>query len=112
MSNETAIDMDTIAMLRDVMEDDFQVLIDTFLSDGESKLNDLNQQITVADAEAVRRTAHSLKGSCGNVGAVPLADVCQILESDAAAGKLDNADTLLTNIQHEFSRVKVALADL
>lgn len=112
MGSETAIDMDTIAMLRDVMDDDFQVLIDTFLNDGESKLEDLNQQITAADADAVRRTAHSLKGSCGNVGAVPLADVCQVLESDAAVGKLDNADTLLTNIQQEFFRVKAALMDL
>jgi len=45
------------ALLREVMEDEYPVLLDTFLSDSEARLNALGLAHDARDAEALRRAA-------------------------------------------------------
>lgn len=84
-------------------------MIDVFLSVMEPREEDLQRAVDEGDWEAARRTAHAIKGSCGNFGAGRLADLCAAMEK--AAGDVDRAkvDALLPRIRTESGRVKAAL---
>lgn len=97
------LDPDVLSALREVMEDDFSTLIDTFLADSEERL----QQLTVAvDAARILETAHSFKGSSSNMGAIRLAELCHDLEQQAKEQNPSGIKTLISEITREFALVR------
>lgn len=66
------LDSSVLVTLQDVMEDEYPVLLDTFLVDSEERLLILHHAEQAADALALRLAAHSFKGSCSNMGALIL----------------------------------------
>ncbi|SFB01583.1 HPt (histidine-containing phosphotransfer) domain-containing protein [Azotobacter beijerinckii] len=103
------LDPSVLAMLQEVMEDEYPVLLDTFLSDSEDRLQALRQAHEVRDAEALRRAAHSFKGSCGNLGATLLAELCRQLEESARAGDLAPLPALLEQAEREFAIIRTLI---
>ncbi|UTA49490.1 Hpt domain-containing protein [Simiduia sp. 21SJ11W-1] len=103
--------LDTAALetLKEVMEDEFHLLLDTFFEDSTQRLADLKQHVAEQDAEALRRTAHSLKGSASNLGALGLADLCLKAEAMGVAGNLTGAEALVASIHTEYESVSQAL---
>ncbi len=51
-------------------------------------LQELEQAITADDSEAVRVAAHTIKGSCGNIGAMQMRETASTLEAAAKAGDI------------------------
>lgn len=100
------IDHEAIVTLKEVMEDEFQLLIDTFLSDSEERLEALREGVSALDADAVRRAAHSFKGSSSNIGAPQLAEICFKMEEAGRTNQLDNLPRLLAEAEAEFAVVK------
>ena len=96
-----------LATLRDVMENEYPVLLDTFIVDSEERLRGLQQGLEGADAQALRLAAHSFKGSCSNMGAVLLASLCKQLEDLARREQLDGVAPLLGHIEREFAIVRI-----
>ncbi|PTY36758.1 hypothetical protein BGP77_05575 [Saccharospirillum sp. MSK14-1] len=94
--------------LRDLLEDDFSDLIETFLGDARERYTELValNQHPEPDAQTVRGTAHSFKGSCLNVGVTRLAQLCRRLEEMANADQLDSVDSLLADIGTELTEVE------
>ncbi|WPP01319.1 Hpt domain-containing protein [Pseudomonas sp. HR96] len=74
------LDEAVLGALQEVMEQEYPLLLDTFLSDSSARLKQLQR---AADAEALSQAAHSLKGSSSNMGAVQLAELCRQLEQQA-----------------------------
>jgi HPt (histidine-containing phosphotransfer) domain-containing protein len=74
------LDLDALNELREVMEDAYPQLLDTFLADSEERLQSLRKAEQTAQLEEV---AHSFKGSSSNMGADRLAKLCHELESKA-----------------------------
>lgn len=107
---DQSIDKATIGELKQVMGDEFPLLIDTFNSDSAVRLQAIREGIAAADPEAVRLAAHSFKGSAGNLGAAGLTDLCQQLETQSMTGQLTGGNQLLTQIELEYEQVKSALA--
>lgn len=103
------IDQQALITLKEVMEDDFALLIHTFLQDSENRLKILNDLVAAPDAESLRRTAHSFKGSCSNVGALLLAAYCAELEKKGLNQEFINLQSDLEKIQNEFEQVKTLL---
>ncbi|NUU35751.1 Hpt domain-containing protein [Pseudomonas sp. C2B4] len=97
------LDPDVLCALRDVMEDEFSTLIDTFLADSEERLQQLS---VVTDAARILETAHSFKGSSSNMGAIRLAELCHDLEQRAKARNLSGIETLMAEITREFAFVR------
>jgi HPt (histidine-containing phosphotransfer) domain-containing protein len=97
------LDPDVLSALREVMEDGFSTLIDTFLADCETRLQVLRQAST---AEQLIGTAHSFKGSSSNMGAVRLAELCGQLERNAAISPGDAVGQLIAEIDSEFAIVR------
>lgn len=70
-------------MLRDLMQDDYQALLQTFLQDTDRRLCQLHENLDRHNWEGFRQAAHSFKGSCSNMGALALREACERAE-DAA----------------------------
>ena len=100
------VDMDMLSELKEIMEEDFNILIETYIEDSSSRLTDINEAYNERDSEALRGAAHSFKGSSSNVGAVLLADLCRIAEDLGREGRVEEVEDLLTKIKDEFHSVK------
>ncbi len=99
------LDLNAIAELKEVMEEEFGILIETFLMDSVERLNQLKQTLAAGDAEEFGRAAHSFKGSCTNIGATILAEHCLHAERMGKDGSLEGADDLVQKIDLEFAEV-------
>ena len=66
----------------------------------------------VGDGEALRRTAHTIKGSSANIGATGLAGICADIESLCRVGQFEAACRLLDRFDAELARVQEALSDM
>ncbi|MCY1347066.1 Hpt domain protein [compost metagenome] len=96
------LDHSVLSALRDVMEDEFPVLLDTFMVDSAERLRQIQQAHVQADSQALRLAAHSFKGSCSNMGAPVLAGLCKQLEDIARREQLADAPGLIQQIEQEF----------
>ena len=97
------VDREVLDALREVMEDSYPDLLDTFLTDSESRLHQLQK---TADAKVLAEVAHSFKGSASNMGAVRLATLCHELEADAKGKSPAEIVKLVADISGEFAEVR------
>lgn len=103
------LDYDTLNTLKQVMEDDFALLIDTFVQDSTDRINTLRDVIKGNDATLIRRAAHSFKGSSSNVGAQRLSALCSNVEKKALENNLEGLADDLEAIEQEFAHVLILL---
>lgn len=106
------LDYETLNTLRQVMEDDFDLLIDTFIQDSNDRISVLRDVINGTSADPIRRAAHSFKGSSSNIGAIRLMALCSNLEKKAMSNKLGQLDQDLQEIEGEFAKVQELLLSL
>lgn len=111
------VDLAVLGTLRDVMEGEYAALLDIFLKDSEKRVRDLNQLIqtpgfstaSASQMEQAGMIAHSFKGSCSNMGAVDLAQLCRQLE-DLSHGPVIATDAqvrqLIKAIEDEYRVVR------
>jgi HPt (histidine-containing phosphotransfer) domain-containing protein len=107
-TTEQILDLQQVQELRDVLEDEFSSVIEAYLRDAERKVETVVAAAGEQDAEALRMAAHSLKGSCRNVGARQLAESCQIIESLAYEDRLDNVPVALVALRHTLVATRSA----
>ncbi len=107
-----AIDPTTLASFREMDDGEGRILdqlIAAFLDNTPKVLAEGQRALAQQAALQVARCAHSLKGSCSNFGAAGMRDACQRLEKQANTGNLSGAPEMLSDIQSEFERVRIAL---
>jgi HPt (histidine-containing phosphotransfer) domain-containing protein len=106
------LNLEQLAELKDVLEEEFSVLITTYLQDAVLRQQMITAAISAKDYEAARLAAHSLKGASANLGALMLAEICEHLEHDCRAGRYDNCELYQQQITHEFLIVQEELMKL
>ena len=79
------------------------------MEDVPPQLEALREATEGGDASSVQRVAHTLKGSCGNMGATRMATICAELEDVGHSGELERASVLVERLEAEFGRVRPAL---
>jgi CheY-like chemotaxis protein len=84
-------------------------LVDTFLEDAPTQMASLHGAVECGDADAARRSAHTLKSNAATFGAQPFAELCRELENFGREGQLDAAPELLGRADEEWERVREAL---
>jgi ligand-binding sensor domain-containing protein/HPt (histidine-containing phosphotransfer) domain-containing protein len=109
-----AIDWSTLGKLRRLQAegepDIVQEVVELFLQEAPGRLAGLRDAAAQGDAEKLERLAHNLKGSCGSIGAHPMARACAELEAKGRSKTLDDVDALIEQVHLEFDRVQQALA--
>lgn len=106
--------LDAIAVeeLKGVMGGDFDVLVRTFFIDSVQRIEGIRAALEARDPEALRRAAHSFKGSSGNMGAPHLAELCRALEELGRSGSVAGGDRLLDELAAEYDAVQRELGAL
>ncbi len=108
-----ALDPTALALLRAVGGDEFATeLTETFLAETPSLVAALRRACREADADELRRGAHTLKSHARTFGAAALADVCERLERLSAAGVLEGVAELIDQIEREFGCAVEALGPI
>ena len=85
-------------------------MIDLFLSQAPERLNGLREGLASGDLEVVERSAHSLKSTAANLGAVELGALAAKAEAAAGEKDLESVRGLFPQIDAEFARARDALA--
>jgi signal transduction histidine kinase/DNA-binding response OmpR family regulator len=113
---DEAVDARALAALRDLQgegqPDILAELLAVYLRDTPPRLAALHEAVACADAEALRRAAHSLKGSSSQIGAVQIARLCANLEEQARTTDLRGVAETLPRLDEAFGRVRVHLQAL
>ena len=80
-----------------------------FVKQSQEMVETLRCAIEQHDAQTVFRTAHTLKSSSANVGAVGLAEHCKTLEAMGRQNHIGNAEGLFAKIEAEYAAVLTVL---
>jgi len=104
------LDANTLQKLQEIgaraNEDTFvKNLLQRFLQGTPERLQALQEAAATSDCETLEFQAHTLKSSCGYVGATVMAEICQTLESLGRTGDARNAEQLVADLQESFARV-------
>jgi HPt (histidine-containing phosphotransfer) domain-containing protein len=113
MMTAPAIDRATFEALKQTTGAEFALdLVDTFLQEAPSMLDDLRRALAAQDADKFRRAAHSLKSNSNTFGALTLAAMARELELTGVAKVIEGGGQPLDALAQEYSRVAAALTEL
>ena len=113
MMTAPAIDRATFEALEQTTGAEFVLeLIDTFLQEAPSMLNDLRDALAAKDADKFRRTAHSVKSNSNTFGALALGAMARDLELGGMSKVVESGGQPLDALNQEYSRVAAALTEL
>ena len=87
----------------------FHRVIQLYLEETPKILQALREAAERSDGAVLRRSAHHLKSSSANLGAIRLAALCRQLENLARQGRHEESESRVTEIEAEFTRVRTAL---
>ena len=114
MANQDWIDLETINALRRLNEDGgtefLNEVIEMFLKNTPAVIVQLDEAIQKKDAQAVKLTAHRLKGFSGNLGLKKMIVICENIEKEGASGTLETSPEQMKKLWHEFEFAKEKLA--
>lgn len=102
--SELYLDEALFEELRSILDQEFPTLIKTYVQDSAARLEDLREAYARGDADAVRKSAHSLKGASANLGLVYLAELCRQFEEAGREGNIAGREAQLLQIQQERDR--------
>ena len=90
----------------------FFELLDIFSSDFPEKRKSLQEAIANKDQETVEHVSHFLKGSCGNISAVPLRIIFSELEKRGKENDLQGSEEYLEKIDKEYKDLMTFIEEL
>lgn len=106
------LDAERLADLQQLGPERFARLAGTYISNVWTQLDEIERGVAAGDASAVRRTAHSLKGSSRIYGANRVADIAASLEDDAQSAISADGDGRVARLRHEVEAAVLALREL
>lgn len=106
MDNQEHVDSATLSMLKEILEDGFANLLETFIKDSNDRIEQLHDVLKDKDCDGIRRNAHSIKGSASNLGANILAGLASELEIKGRDEDLSGAEITFEKIRNEYSQVE------
>ncbi len=113
MMTSPAIDRATFDALKETTGEEFALeLIDTFLQEAPTMLDELRDALATKDANRFRRAAHSLKSNCNTFGALTMGAMARELELTDLSKVAESNARALAPLTEEYARVAVALSEL
>jgi len=111
---ETMVDFDRQFLLEQLDGDEEVVkeILNLYLEKTPEQISAVSEAVMKKDASLIRSSAHSLKGSSGNVGAVKLSQTAQKMEMIGKEGDLSQAEGLMKEIEENFRGFRGAILSL
>ncbi len=106
------LNRETIASLREIGDDFFSELIQTFLDSAREEIERIRREIKAGNLSGAGEAAHCLKGACLGQGAEEMAGVCREIETRGDEGKLEEGRELLKRLEEAFRKVSRELERL
>ncbi|MFN8061958.1 MAG: ATP-binding protein [Vicinamibacterales bacterium] len=102
--------IDALRLLDDGTGPDFVAeLLARWQDELPGRLDALADAVAAGRANKLERLAHTLKSSCATIGAMRMADLCQRIETSAAAADLGSMGTLVPRLQEVAVVTRAAL---
>jgi len=105
------LDYELVNELASLLEEEFPVLVNTFVENSNHLLEKMSTLLAEGDIKTFIRDIHSLKGSCKNLGAEHLADLCMNYEMMANQEDISGIDPEFKVIKSELDKVSEMLTD-
>lgn len=80
-----------VEALRSLLGADFETMVSGFVDDSDACLDTMIRSLAGGDTKTLIRAAHTLKGSAGNIGLLPLSQLCEQVLTIARGKAKDNA---------------------
>lgn len=97
MSN--IIDFNIINNLKEIGDQEFLVeLIDIFLGQSQDLIDEIKSGAEKKDNQIITKAAHKLKGSCLNLGAMSMGEVCQDIEHTSRDNNLSDIELKINEL--------------
>jgi HPt (histidine-containing phosphotransfer) domain-containing protein len=106
MTSAQHLNPELLDELRMVMGTEFATLLQAFIVDSDQRMAAIDDALRTANADMLRRAAHSLKGSTGNMGAQYMAELCRQLEALTHIDPPQHGAALLEQLRAEFVQVQ------
>lgn len=87
-------------------------LIGLLFDEAPKYLARMEEAAKAGDADALRRAAHTLKSSAGQLSATDLSGMARELEARGEAGEMDGAVEAVADLRGEWEAVRADLEDL
>lgn len=84
-------------------------LIDLFLQEADNHVQKLRESFAAKDATLFERSAHTLKGSSGNLGAQVMSRICGDLQMIGRSADWARAAAVLPALETEYAAAKTEL---
>jgi HPt (histidine-containing phosphotransfer) domain-containing protein len=84
-------------------------LIDSFLAETPSLMAEMTKAVACHENSTLRRTAHTMKSSARDFGALALSDLCRHLEERCRSGELESPELIVSAIATELEKAREAL---
>ncbi len=75
-------------------------------------LEGIELAITARDVDGLRVAAHTVKGSCGNIGAMQMRETAVAIEAAAKTGDISGAPEGLALLRRQLEEFKAAVEQL
>ena len=76
----TEINREIFDQLKDILEEDFMIVIDGFFSEGARLVDRMDEGVEEANFDTIRDVAHTMKSMSGNLGAMALSGCADDLQ--------------------------------
>jgi CheY-like chemotaxis protein len=108
------LDRQVLEQLSELQTDDkpdlLAQVINLYLDESPKLIQQLKQAASANDASEIVRTAHTLRSSSANVGAIALSRLCGDLEAATQVAATEEANSLLGKVETEYGCVQTALS--
>jgi len=113
-SSHLSIDLQVIQALKDMAGDDAPAVlaevISSYLKDAPPRLQAISKAVALSDALALQNSAHAFRSLSVIVGAIPVAKLCETLETMGRTGTTVGAEKLMKQLQVEYEHLEKTLA--
>ena len=97
--------IDEILDLADGEEGVLTELLQSFLKDARELSKEINNAVHNLDWEKLQFNVHTLKGLAGTIGAIPLFEVCKVLNNDLKTGNTMTAGSLANSVSTKYEEL-------
>ena len=108
----TILNQETLTSLRELGDDFFKDLIETFLQSSQDQVELIRRGVREESGSNIEAAAHNLKGACYGQGAEELGILCKEMEERGREDNLAEIDKLMAKVEKSYELTTATLREL